>query len=83
MLWGTQLPTFKKLTLVVVFSGAMFVMAAAIVRSIVIFQVRHPPLFKQNREYNIRRWLTFGFTRTRLTVPGKVRPGPSANLSSP
>ncbi|CAG9975525.1 unnamed protein product [Clonostachys byssicola] len=38
MLWGTQLPTFKKLTLVVVFSGAMFVMAAAIVRSIVIFQ---------------------------------------------
>ncbi|KAK7216537.1 hypothetical protein V2G26_004540 [Clonostachys chloroleuca] len=38
MLWGTQLPTFKKLTLVVVFSGALFVMAAGLLRGILILK---------------------------------------------
>jgi hypothetical protein len=42
MLWSTQLPTFKKLTLVVVFSGALFVMAAGIVRGVVILEVCAP-----------------------------------------
>jgi hypothetical protein len=47
MLWSTQLPTFKKLTLVVVFSGALFVMAAGIVRGVVILEVC--TLFSQER----------------------------------
>lgn len=53
MLWGTQLPTFKKLTLVVVFSGALFVMAAGLLRGILILKVRHPaslhPIIKNDR----------------------------------
>lgn len=39
ILWGTSLPLLKKLSLVVVFSGAFFVMAAGILRGTLILQV--------------------------------------------
>ncbi|PKS11696.1 hypothetical protein jhhlp_001684 [Lomentospora prolificans] len=38
MLWATQLPTFKRVGLCVIFSGAIFVMTAGLLRCIMILQ---------------------------------------------
>lgn len=48
LLWGARLPLIKKLSLTVVFSGAFFVMAAGILRGVLIVEVgdecSEPPL---------------------------------------
>lgn len=41
MLWGVQLPTIKRIGLCVIFSGAIFVMTAGILRCILILQVKY------------------------------------------
>lgn len=44
MLWGARLPLIKKLSLIVLFSGAIFVMMAGILRGVLILRVRPPSL---------------------------------------
>lgn len=44
MFWGVKLPVLKRLSLMLVFSGAFFVMAAGILRGVLILKVRITPL---------------------------------------
>lgn len=42
MFWGVKLPILKRLSLMLVFSGAFFVMAAGILRGVLILKVYIP-----------------------------------------
>jgi hypothetical protein len=46
MFWGVKIPVLKRLSLMLVFSGGFFVMAAGILRGVLILKVRiSPPIY--------------------------------------
>lgn len=46
MLWGAHIPKIKKIGLIVLFSGGIFVMVAGLLRCVLILKVRHLFIFR-------------------------------------
>jgi hypothetical protein len=53
LLWTVNISLCRKLTLMVLFSGAIFVIMAAIIRAVVILSVRHRSIAG---DYHEMRW---------------------------
>jgi hypothetical protein len=76
MLWGARIPKVKKYGLLVLFSGAVFVMVAGLLRCILILKVCDFPSPECREEFT-------DVPRTPKQDLRKVLHGPSENLSSP
>lgn len=84
MLWGAQLPRIKKIGLIVLFSGAIFVMVAGILRCVLILQVSHIAALpsKIALSYQLNKLTCLCFTEPRHRPKTRILVGSARILCS-